>query len=71
MKKNMGTTDKTIRIILAVLIAVLYFTGVVKGVAGIVLLIIAAIFLITSLIGFCPLYYPFGLDTGSKKSDQK
>jgi hypothetical protein len=71
MKKNMGTTDKTIRLVLAVLFAVLYFTGVVKGTLGIILLVLAGVFIVTSLLGFCPLYTPFGWSTAGKKSDQK
>jgi hypothetical protein len=67
MKKNMGSTDKTIRVILAALIAVLYITGVIKGTLGLILLIVAIIFVVTSLIGFCPLYTIFGLNTGKKK----
>ncbi len=67
MKSNMGTTDKIIRIAAAVLIAILYFTGVIPGTLGIVLLIFAAVFVLTSLISFCPLYFPFGLSTNKKK----
>jgi len=67
MKQNMGTTDKIIRIALAVLVAVLYFTGVITGTLGIVLLVVAAIFLLTSLVGFCPLYTIVGMNTGKKK----
>ncbi len=67
MKKNMGSADKIIRIIAAIVIAVLYFTGVLSGTAGIVLLVLAAIFVLTSLISFCPLYFPFGLNTTKKK----
>jgi hypothetical protein len=67
MKKNMGTIDKAIRIIIAVIIAALYFTDVLTGTVGIVLLILAGVFVLTSLIGFCPLYVPFGLNTGKKK----
>lgn len=63
MKKNMGTADKVIRILIALIIAVLYFTNVITGTLGIVLLIVAAIFLLTSLISFCPLYTIFGLST--------
>ncbi|WP_282115732.1 YgaP family membrane protein [Cellulophaga baltica] len=55
MKKNMGTTDKTIRVLLAALIAVLYFTNVITGTLGIILLILAGVFVITSLVSFCPL----------------
>jgi len=67
MKKNMGTIDKTIRIIIAVIIVGLYFTNVISGTLGIVLLVFAGVFVLTSLIGFCPLYVPFGLNTGKKK----
>lgn len=67
MKKNMGTADKLIRLILALLIAVLYLAGVIKGTLGIVLLAVAVIFVLTSLFGFCPLYTIFGLNTGKKK----
>lgn len=67
MKKNMGTIDKAIRILVAVVIAILFFTNVITGVLGIVLLALAVIFVITSLISFCPLYLPFGINTGKKK----
>ena len=67
MKKNMGTTDKIIRIVIAVLFAVLFFTKAVTGVAGISLLVLAAVFILTSLIGSCPLYLPFGINTCKKK----
>lgn len=63
MKKNMGKYDRIIRVILAVLAAVLYFTGTVSGTVGIVLMILAGIFLLTSIISFCPLYAPFGIKT--------
>jgi hypothetical protein len=67
MKANMGTTDKIIRIAIAVLVAVLYFTNVISGTLGIILLVLAAVFVLTSLISFCPLYLPFGINTGKKK----
>lgn len=63
----MGTVDKVIRILVAVVVAVLYFTNVVSGTLGIVLLIVAGIFVLTSLISFCPLYLPFGLSTRKKE----
>ena len=63
MKKNMGGTDRILRIVLAVVFAVLYFTGTVSGTFGVVLLILGAVFLATSLISFCPLYLPFGINT--------
>ena len=62
----MGTIDKAIRIVVAVVIAVLFYTGVISGTVGIVLLVLAAVFVVVSLISFCPLYLPFGINTGKK-----
>ena len=59
----MGSADRIIRVIIAVIIATLYFTNVVTGMLGIVLLILAAVFLLTSFISFCPIYAPFRLST--------
>jgi len=56
MKKNMGTIDQIIRLALAAVTAILYVTGTVSGAAGIILIVIALIFAVTSFIGFCPLY---------------
>ena len=56
MKKNMGSVDQIIRLALAAVIAILYVTGIVPGVAGVILIVIALIFAVTSFIGFCPLY---------------
>jgi hypothetical protein len=67
MKANMGTTDKIIRIAVAALIAILYFTNVISGTLGIVLLVAAAVFVLTSLISFCPLYPIIGMNTNKKK----
>lgn len=67
MKKNMGTTDKAIRIPIAVVIGVLYFTNTISGTLAIVLGILAVVFLLTSFINFCPLYLPFGINTSKKK----
>jgi hypothetical protein len=63
MTKNMGTTDRIIRIAVAMLIALLYFTNVISGVLAIVLLVIAFIFTVTSFLGYCPLYSLFGIRT--------
>ena len=63
----MGAIDKTIRILVAVIIAILYFTNNISGVAAIVLLIFAGIFILTSFMSFCPLYLPFGISTLKKK----
>jgi hypothetical protein len=63
MKQNVGATDKIIRILLAIVFAALYFTNVVTGTFGIVLLVLAVVFAATALVGFCPLYALFGLNT--------
>ncbi len=63
MKKNMGAADRIIRILLAAVFAVLYFTGTVTGTFGIILLVLGGVFLLTSLISFCPLYTLVGLNT--------
>lgn len=67
MKKNMGNTDRMIRILLAVVMAVLYFTNTVTGTFGIVLLVLAGVFVLTSLVSFCPLYTLIGLNTCKTK----
>ena len=67
MKKNMGNADRIIRIIVAALIAILYFSGTVTGILGIVLLVLAGIFALTSVVSFCPLYAPFGISTCAVK----
>ena len=68
MKKNMGTADRIVRVIIAAIIAVLYFTGIIPGTLGVILLILAGVFVLTSLISFCPLYAPFGLSTCPNKN---
>ena len=67
MKKNMGTADKAIRILIAVVIAALYFTNVISGILAIVLGILAVVFILTSFISFCPLYLPLNINTRKKK----
>jgi len=67
MPKNMGLIDKIVRIAAAVVVAVLFFTGQISGTAAIVLGILAIVFIGTSLIGTCPLYIPFKIDTRGKK----
>lgn len=59
----MGAIDRIVRIVIAVLIAVLYFNGTISGTLGIVLLVLGVVFLLTSLFSICPLYLPFGLKT--------
>lgn len=63
MKKNLGDGDRAIRIITAGLIVILYLLGVVTGIFGSILLVVAPILLLTSFIGVCPLYKLFGIDT--------
>lgn len=63
MKKNMSSQDRTIRIVVAVIIAILFFTKVVTGTLGIILLVLGAVFLLTSTVRFCPLYALFGIST--------
>jgi Protein of unknown function (DUF2892) len=63
MKKNMGTADIIVRLLVAALVAILYFTNVIGGTLGIMLLVLAGVFLLTSAIGFCPLYAIVGINT--------
>ena len=67
MKKNMGSADKMIRLIVAVVITVLFFTNIISGTLGIILLVFAGVFVATSLMSFCPLYTIFGISTCSTK----
>lgn len=67
MKKNLGNADRIIRILLAAVFAYLYFGGVVTGTLGIVLVVLGAVFVLTSLVSFCPLYALVGLNTCSTK----
>ncbi|MEI6455895.1 MAG: DUF2892 domain-containing protein [bacterium] len=67
MKKNMGTADIIVRIVIALLIGILFFTNVISGTVGIILLVVAAISIITSIFGICPAYLPFGLNTRKKE----
>ncbi len=67
MKKNMGTIDRVIRVLLAIVVGILYLTGSISGTAAIVLGVFAVIFILTSIIGFCPLYLPFNISTIGKK----
>ncbi len=63
MKKNMGTTDRIIRTLIAVVVAVLYFTNVISGTVAIVLAVLGGVFILTSAVSFCPLYTIFGIKT--------
>jgi hypothetical protein len=66
MKTNLGSADKIIRLILSGIIAFLYFTGIVGGTVGIVLMIVAGVLTLTTVINFCPLYFLFGISTCKK-----
>ncbi len=63
----MGSIDKVIRVIVALVFGILYFTGTVSGIAGIILLVLSGVFLITTIAGSCPLYLPFGISTFRSK----
>jgi hypothetical protein len=67
MKTNMGSADKAIRIVLAIVFAGLYITQLVKGTLGVTLLVLGGVFLLTSMVSFCPLYTLFGMNTCEKK----
>jgi len=69
MKANMGSADRIVRLIVAVAVGVLYYMGIITGTVGIVLLVVAAVFLLTSFVSFCPLYSIIGLKTKSENSD--
>lgn len=70
MKRNMGNTDRIVRVLLALVVAALYFTGVISGTLAIVLGALAGIFVLTSLVSFCPLYPIFGISTCSRSQSK-
>lgn len=63
MKKNMGNLDRTLRFVVAAVLIALFYTGTIFGIWGILLVVLAVVFFLTSLMGFCPLYVPFGIRT--------
>ena len=67
MKKNMGIADRIIRIVIAIIVVVLYATGVIPGTLGIVLVTLSGVLVLTSIFGVCPLYLPIKLNTGAKE----
>jgi Na+(H+)/acetate symporter ActP len=69
MKQNMGSVDRVVRIIVALAVVVLYFTDQISGTAAIILGLFAVIFVLTSFVGFCPLYLPLKIST--KKDHQE
>lgn len=66
MKKNMGSADRTIRVLIAALLGILIFAGQIAGVTATILGILAIVFLLTSAVGFCPLYVPLKRSTRKK-----
>lgn len=68
MKKNIGLADRIVRILFAVVVAILYFAGVLSGPVAIVLGGIAAVLFLTSLVGVCPIYLPFNFTTRKKET---
>lgn len=71
MKKNMGLADRIIRVIIAATLITLYFMHILTGTPGKILVVLSVIFVLTSLISFCPLYLPFGLNTLRSKLHSK
>ena len=69
MKKNMGNLDRTVRFVIAAALIALYYNGTISGVLGIVLVVLAIVFFLTSFMGFCPLYLPFGIKTCKTKKE--
>lgn len=67
MKKNMGKLDRALRVIVAIVFGVLYFTHKVEGAMGMTMLALGVVFLLTSLVSFCPLYVPLGMNTTEKE----
>jgi Protein of unknown function (DUF2892) len=67
MKPNMGSADRIVRIVVALIVVALYFMNQISGTTAIVLLILSGIFILTSFISFCPLYLPFGFSTRKKE----
>ena len=63
MKTNMGTTDRILRLLVAVIVAILYATDQITGTTAVILLILSGVFILTSFMSFCPLYLPFGIST--------
>jgi hypothetical protein len=70
MKKNMGALDRTVRILIAIILGILILTGKISGTLAWVLGIISVVFLLTSIIGWCPLYVPLGISTIKKEDKQ-
>ena len=67
MKKNVGTVDKVIRLLVAVTVVILYFTNVISGTLGIILLVLSAVLVVTSIVSICPIWLALGLSTKKKE----
>ena len=67
MKKNIGSIDRWVRLIIAALILILFITKVISGTLGIILLVVAGVFVVTSLLNFCPIWMALGISTGKKE----
>ena len=63
MTTNVGSFDRILRIVLALVFVGLYFSGTVTGTVGLVLVILGAVFLLTAVLGWCGLYTIFGIST--------
>jgi hypothetical protein len=71
MKKNVGSTDQIIRLILAILVGILYYTDTISDTLGLVLVALSIVLVLTSVVNFCPLYIPFGINTRKKQIKHK
>jgi len=69
LKSNMGMVDKVLRILISVVIGYLYYAHVIEGTVAIILLVLAIVFVLTSIVGTCPLYLPFGINTRTDKKE--
>lgn len=69
MKRNMGSTDKMIRLVIAAIIVFMFATNIIAGTLGIILLVVAVVLAATSLLGRCPLYCPLGINTYKKTEE--
>ena len=69
MKKNMGNADRIVRLLIAAVVGILFYTTILTGTLGLVLLVIAGVLLLTSFVSFCPLYAPFGISTCQLKKE--
>lgn len=63
----MGSLDRLLRLVAALVVTLLYMNGTLTGTLGVILMVLSVVFVLTSLISFCPLYLPFGIDTRGKK----